>query len=164
MRAVFIAFFLFLFAQVFSQDGYNQPAEHYSHIKQWTENLSAQETRDFSDFLVGQTPYRLSFLKSVITDRGITYAYTFEEKTITRGDAKLITVEFVEVSNSYSFRSFKVHSETADALYVWTRVFLPTATWDLINNNYKYSDLIGVDQKVWIRLLNGNEIRKFEKK
>lgn len=146
-----------------AQDGYNQSHEHYQVIKSITQNLTKSEACDLADLLISNAGYDYSFWRISETSSSLTYVFTLKKPLMNRNEVSLLTIAFAKTNTGFDFTAMKVYSESSDAIYIWQRLFLPSATWDLIRANYKYRDLISPDGGVKIRLLNGDEIKSFKK-
>ncbi|QAA81423.1 hypothetical protein EI546_06620 [Aequorivita sp. H23M31] len=162
MKAVLITLSLFVFFKMGAQDGYNQSREHYMSIQALTQDLTKDEACDLADLLISNVGYDYSFWRISETSTSLTYIFTLKKAVMNRNEVNLLTIEFRKTATGFDFADLKVFSETADAIYVWSRVFLPGSSWDMIRANYKYRDLISPDGKVKIRLLHGDQIKKFQ--
>lgn len=163
MENIFVLALFLVFLPITAQDGYNQSREHYAQIHTITDNLSRAQTCDLTDLLISNAGYDYSFERVSETSNSLTYIFTLKEPTMKRKEVKLLTVHFRKNNDKFYFTAVKVASESSDAIYIWTQIFLPTATWDQVRFNYKYRDLMSPDGTVKIRLLNGDEIKSFRK-
>lgn len=156
IKKILLMLFLMISLVSYGQGGYNLNIEHYLEIDNLINNLDISETKRTSDTLVGIKGFNYSYQRTVEKANNIRHIYIKNNKRSERRNDTMIIVSFIKRDNQFDLSYIK--GDYLILSEMWMHFFIRTESRYMIENNYKYRDLVNWDLNLIVRLTRSNGI------
>lgn len=171
MKKLIPILILLITGAITAQDGYNQSEKYYKEVKERVIKIDRDQIVQLAIDITENMDYQYSYRNRQVSNDQITIVYQADEVTDSKykGEKDLL-IRFTAVP-PYSFNGVTkvadlslIRGEKDAVISIWRNLFLPNATKQEIENNYKYRAFVSEKNEIEFTLTERGRYWMIEKK
>lgn len=171
MKKLLTICILLITGAITAQDGYNQSDAYYQEVKQNLTDINRDQIVQLAIDITENMDYQYSYRNRQVSSDQITIIYQADDVTDSKykGEKDLL-IRFTAVP-PYSFNGVTkvadlrlIRGEKDAVISIWRNLFLPNATKQEIENNYKYRAFVSEENEIEFTLTERGRYWIIEKK